>query len=123
MFQNFDFFISKVFEINIFFTNLWCFPQGYKIYLKSENGPIEVFLSESSIDTPLKQSPLKQTNTNVKSEPVLENSSRGLSTPAKKNILHPQKPDYKTPKKVYIVWFNLKLKLYSWFDVLHSSHC
>lgn len=79
--------------------------QGYKIHLKSENGPIEVFLSESSIgESPIKQSPIKQSP--LKASPLrtpLPATSRAKLRPtrtrASKALLQTQKPELTTPKK------------------------
>lgn len=79
--------------------------QGYKIHLKSENGPIEVFLSESSIgESPIKQSPIKQSP--LKTSPLrtpLPATSRAKLRPtrtrASKALLQTQKPELTTPKK------------------------
>lgn len=79
--------------------------QGYKIHLKSENGPIEVYLSEPGVGesplktSPVKQSPLKSTPTNT--EPVPSRAKlRPTRTRASKQVLQSQKPpELKTPKK------------------------
>ncbi|XP_071530291.1 transcription factor E2F1-like isoform X2 [Panulirus ornatus] len=79
--------------------------QGYKIHLKSENGPIEVYLSESTVsDSPIKQSPIKQSP--LKSSTVrtqLANTSRAKLRPtrtrANKALLQTRKPVLRTPKK------------------------
>lgn len=86
--------------------NCICILQGYKIHLKSENGPIEVYLSESTLsDSPIKQSPIKQSP--LKSSTIrtqLANTSRAKLRPtrtrANKALLQTRKPVLRTPKKV-----------------------
>ncbi|XP_064119733.1 transcription factor E2F1-like isoform X1 [Macrobrachium nipponense] len=76
--------------------------RGYRIHLKSENGPIEVYLSEPGVTesplkpSPIKNSPLKPTNTeSVSSRTKL----RPTRTRTSKSLLQPQKHELKTPKK------------------------
>ncbi|XP_045604594.1 transcription factor E2F5 [Procambarus clarkii] len=79
--------------------------EGCKIHLKSDNGPIEVYLSESTVgDSPIKQSPIKHSP--IKSETVrqqLANTSRTKLRPTRtrtnKALLQTRKPVLRTPKK------------------------
>jgi len=83
--------------------------QGYKIHLKSENGPIEVFLSESSQEgSPIKQSPIKQSP--LKSPVSLDllqsptrlpsrTKMRPNRTRNRDSLLNIEKSELKTPKK------------------------
>ncbi|XP_042879785.1 transcription factor E2F2-like isoform X2 [Penaeus japonicus] len=87
-------------------TQLQVPQEGYKIHLKSENGPIEVFLSESSIgESPIKQSPIKQSplKTSPLRTPLPATTSRAKLRPtrtrASKALLQTQKPELTTPKK------------------------
>ncbi|CAL4100243.1 unnamed protein product [Meganyctiphanes norvegica] len=84
--------------------------QGYKIHLKSENGPIEVFLSESSQEggSPIKQSPIKQSPLKSPlSLDLLQSPTRLPSrtkmrpnrTRNREALLHLEKNELKTPKK------------------------
>jgi len=83
--------------------------QGYKIHLKSENGPIEVFLSESSQEgSPIKQSPIKQSPLKTPiSMDLLQSPTRLPSrtkmrpnrTKNREALLNIEKSELKTPKK------------------------
>nr|XP_053643200.1 LOW QUALITY PROTEIN: transcription factor E2F4-like [Cherax quadricarinatus] len=79
--------------------------EGCKIHLKSENGPIEVYLSESTVgDNTIKQSPIKSSplkSTSVRTQ--LANASRPKLRPTRtrgsKAVLQTRKPVLRTPKK------------------------
>ncbi|KAK7084258.1 E2F transcription factor 3 [Halocaridina rubra] len=79
--------------------------QGYKIHLQSENGPIEVYLSEPGAgESPLKNSPVKQTTLNpspVKNEIASTSRTklRPTRTRSKGQALQVETPNLKTPKK------------------------
>ncbi|XP_042205331.1 transcription factor E2F4-like [Homarus americanus] len=81
--------------------------EGCKIHLKSENGPIEVYLSESTVgDIPIKQSPIKQSP--IKQSPLKANTVRTQFAHTSRTKLRPtrtraklqtRKPVLRTPKK------------------------
>ncbi|XP_076044386.1 transcription factor E2F5-like [Oratosquilla oratoria] len=70
---------------------------GYRIHLKSENGPTEVFLSESGVGESPVKSPIKH-NPNIGRHSTPEKMPQSLSR-GNKSLLQTQRPVLKTPKK------------------------
>ena len=85
--------------------------QSCTLHLKSDNGPIEVYLSESAIgESPAKEqssrlSPLKASTSAANTS---RTKLRPTRTKANKALLQTRKPVLKTPKKVTLECLGIK---------------